>query len=448
MSGLDLPVDGDEDIFFAAEEEVQEPKYEGFWDTMIVDDEVEVHNVTRLALDDFVFDNKRLNFISAHSGAEARELIAKHPETAVILLDVVMEEDDAGLRFVRTLREEMDNKLVRIILRTGQPGQAPEQRVIVDYDINDYKTKPELTSQKLFTTMVVALRSFRDLHTIEESKRELEQLNDTLEDRVVTRTQALAKANRELRDTQTQLVQTSRMASLGKLVAGVAHEINTPIASVSSSQSTLQTAVARIRTALEKLGEPDRKVLSYLRVIDESSEVIELGAARVAAIVNRLRSFARLDQAELKHVDIHDCINDTLGLLSHELRDVTVHTEFAELPTLVCYPARLNQVFFNVLSNAVEAGAGRISLVTTLAGEKVRLTLTDDGPGIETALREQVFDPGFTTKGGGVGTGLGLSICFQIVSDHGGSIYVEEGPEGRGSSFVVEVPLERPPAPK
>jgi response regulator RpfG family c-di-GMP phosphodiesterase len=146
------------------------------WEVLIVDDEKQIHQVTKMVLSDFVFDGKGLNFHSAYSAKEAKELLALHPNAALILLDVVMERDDAGLQIVRYIREELKNTAIRIILRTGQPGQAPEQTVIMEYDINDYKEKTELTSQKLFTTVVSALRSYRDIKVIEKSRNGLEEI--------------------------------------------------------------------------------------------------------------------------------------------------------------------------------------------------------------------------------------------------------------------------------
>ncbi|MGB7443740.1 MAG: adenylate/guanylate cyclase domain-containing protein [Coleofasciculaceae cyanobacterium] len=146
------------------------------WKILIVDDESEIHNITNLVLNDFSFEGKSLTFISAYSGQEAKELLKKHPDTALILLDVVMETDDAGLEVVKYIRDVLDNLLVRIILRTGQPGQAPEDVVIINYDINDYKAKTELTTRKLFTAIVTALRAFRALTKLEESRRELAQI--------------------------------------------------------------------------------------------------------------------------------------------------------------------------------------------------------------------------------------------------------------------------------
>lgn len=170
----------DEDLFtFADEEQERLPDIDQSkekWKVIIVDDEPEVHNVTRMVLGDFEFDGKRLELISAGSEAEAIEVIGAHPDCAIILLDVVMDRDDTGLRLVKYIREQLKLQSVRIILRTGQPGQAPEKTVITNYDINDYKEKTELTSQKLFTTVMSALRSYRDIRVIENNKHGLEKI--------------------------------------------------------------------------------------------------------------------------------------------------------------------------------------------------------------------------------------------------------------------------------
>ena len=165
-----------DEFLFAAEPEPVHSVSNGSWKVLIVDDEPEVHAVTRLALNDFSFQQKRLEFISAYSGEEAQKILATQPDIAVVLLDVVMETDDAGLKVASYIRETLGNHFVRIILRTGQPGQAPERQVIVNYDINDYKSKTELTAQKLFTVMMSSLRSYRDIISLEQSRQGLEKI--------------------------------------------------------------------------------------------------------------------------------------------------------------------------------------------------------------------------------------------------------------------------------
>lgn len=150
----------------------------GAWKILIVDDETEVHSVTKLALNGYRFAGKGLQFLDAHSGAEARDILAAHDDIALVLLDVVMETDHAGLDVVGYIRETLGNRLTRIVLRTGQPGQAPEKRVIIDFDINDYKEKTELTAQKLFTLMSASLRSYRDMVALEDSRQGLKKIID------------------------------------------------------------------------------------------------------------------------------------------------------------------------------------------------------------------------------------------------------------------------------
>lgn len=146
------------------------------WKILIADDEEEVHQVTAVALIDVKFKGRTLEFLHAYSAAQARDMLAADPDIAVILLDVVMETDNAGLQLVRHIREQMENHRLRIVLRTGQPGQAPERDVVIDYDINDYKSKTELTRQKLLTCIVSALRSHDDIVAIEKSRNGLQEV--------------------------------------------------------------------------------------------------------------------------------------------------------------------------------------------------------------------------------------------------------------------------------
>lgn len=175
----------------------------GEWRILIVDDEPAIHEVTTMVLGGVRFRGRRLGFLSALNSSEARQLLASHDDIAVVLLDVVMETDDAGLRLARWIREELGNHLVRIILRTGQAGQAPERQVVLDYDINDYKEKTELTAQKLSTAVIAALRGY-------ETLTELARLNCELEARVAQRTRELELANMRLQQSLAALEQGER----------------------------------------------------------------------------------------------------------------------------------------------------------------------------------------------------------------------------------------------
>ena len=172
---LSMTHDLNDKVLFAEEKQVTEPVVDpdAYWKVMIVDDDRDVHEITKLALKDFCYVDEPLVFISAYSGEEAHRLLAEHDDIAIILLDVVMETDDAGLQLVKYIREELGNPFVRIILRTGQPGQAPERQVVQDYDINDYKEKTELTSKKLYTSIFTALGNYRALIGLDANRRGL-----------------------------------------------------------------------------------------------------------------------------------------------------------------------------------------------------------------------------------------------------------------------------------
>ncbi|MBD3219521.1 MAG: PAS domain S-box protein [candidate division Zixibacteria bacterium] len=259
--------------------------------------------------------------------------------------------------------------------------------------------------------------------------------------------ESLEKTNRELVDTQAQLVQTEKMASLGQLVAGVAHEINTPIGAVNSMHNSLVRAVEKLKRILEEKYPDEIKeggeLQKYLKVISEANKVIESGSERVTTIVRRLRSFARLDEAELKSCDIHEGLEDTLTLIHHEIKhNIEVIREYGDLPRFSCYPGRLNQVFLNILNNARQAirEKGQIKLKTYQKDNFVHIEISDNGMGIAKKDLKKIFDPGFTTKGVGVGTGLGLSICYQIVKGHYGDIKVQSE-VGKGTTFTIKLPL-------
>lgn len=215
-----------EEILFLDDQEKPDdsPKKQGSWKILVVDDEQQVHEVTRLALKSFKFEDKPLEIISAYSGQEAQFILDRHPDTAVLLLDVVMETSYAGLDLVKYIRENLHNFFVRIILRTGQPGEVPESSIIKGYDINDYKTKTELTQQKLFSALVTAIRSYRDIVTIEDARHEIAMLNEklqdfnrTLEETVKIRTQELEAKNRELeREVQARLKAQEKLQEINK----------------------------------------------------------------------------------------------------------------------------------------------------------------------------------------------------------------------------------------
>jgi signal transduction histidine kinase len=244
---------------------------------------------------------------------------------------------------------------------------------------------------------------------------------------------------RELRQAQAALVQSEKMAALGQLVAGVAHELNTPIGAIHSAQQSMHRALEMVADALEKAGDPKAKRAA--KVLNDSADVVADGSSRVDAIVKRLARFARLDKAERERVDLHHCIDDAVGALGEVADGITIERSDGELPEVTCSPAALNQVLLNVLSNAAEAGARTLRISTAQRAPWVEIAVHDDGGGIAPEHLEKIFDPGFTTKGVGVGSGLGLSICHQIVvNEHGGELAVDS--TAGGTRVTMRLPLD------
>jgi two-component system NtrC family sensor kinase len=259
----------------------------------------------------------------------------------------------------------------------------------------------------------------------------------------------LEGTNRELRDTQAALVQSEKMASLGNLVAGVAHEINTPVGSLNSNSDVMVRALEKLRHFLVKApGEvrDDPELIRTLSVLENIGRVNQTACDRIVRIVRSLRNFARLDEAERKKVDIHEGLESTITLVHHELKNrIELVTDYGDLPEIECSPNQLNQVFMNMLVNASQAmkDKGTITIRTRTEGDQVTIVFTDTGMGIRPENLVKIFDPGFTTKGVGVGSGLGLAICYKIVKEHGGRIDVESE-VGRGTTFIVTLPIAAP----
>lgn len=269
--------------------------------------------------------------------------------------------------------------------------------------------------------------------------RRVRELNVFLEQKVEERTW-------ELKQTQARLAQSERMASLGQLAAGVAHEMNNPLGAVRSMASSVSTAAVKLKTQLAEGATDSAGVQPILQVIEDAGHVIEEGTERITHVVNDLKSFARLDQSDLQRANINEELEGTLELMEHVLgAGVSIRKDFDEIPEVVCYPAELNQLFLNVLINADEAmdGGGTIVIGTRDERSHVRITFEDTGRGIEDDHLEKVFEPGFTTKGRGVGTGLGLAICYQIVSDHQGDINVTSD-AGVGTTITIDLPVGGP----
>lgn len=318
--------------------------------------------------------------------------------------------------------------------------------------INDYKKEKELLQQQAFS----ALKEKEQLAT---------QQNIILEQNVNERTAELNQTLNNLKETQSQLVDAEKMASLGLLTAGIAHEINNPINFVSSNISPLRQDVDDLIAIISKYEEVDdssnisaklkeidqlKSELDYNFLKDELKTIInsiENGAFRTHEIVRSLRTFSRLDEGDLMFADINEGITSTLTILKSKLSGIEVITKLENLPRIECYLGKLNQVFMNLINNAIDAihennthiEKGIITIETMEHENYIKISIGDNGIGIPDKIKEKIFDPFFTTKEVGKGTGLGLSIVYRIINNHKGTISVSSEKD-QGSVFTINIP--------
>jgi signal transduction histidine kinase len=319
-----------------------------------------------------------------------------------------------------TLRDTHGFELVRRLVGRGEEKRAPVIVTAARRDSAfriaglsagvDYYLRKPVNGVELFT----AARILVDRHRLVDDLR---------------------RALGELRTTQGRLVQHAKMAALGQLVAGVAHEINTPLAAVVNNNDLFLRIFVRMRQG--RIEERD------LAAIEDLSKVTRLACARMSDIVRTLRTFARLDEADVKSVDVHEGIESTLVLIAHLTKSgISVERRYGELPRVECHPNQINQVLMNLCVNACQAMGerGTLTITTRSLGDSVEVRIKDTGVGIARDKLSRIFDPGFTTKGAPLGTGLGLSIVYQIVEGHGGDIAVASE-LGSGTEFTMRLPV-------
>lgn len=315
--------------------------------------------------------------------------------------------------------------------------------------------------------LVLALVGLR----LRRSFRDLDSANEHLEEQVATRTQDLSSALDELRASQAQLVQSEKMASLGQMVAGVAHEINTPLGYARSNTEIVRRSLGEIRElcgaqnrALRLMGDESAPVEDVAQALDEAQQrATELnaeelaadldgllgdadhGLSQIAELVGSLKDFSRVDRSRNDVFNINDGIESALKIANNQLKHrVEVVKSFGQIPAIECSPSQLNQVFLNLFTNAAQAidGDGKIFVHTATDPRGVAIRILDTGCGMSEEVRARIFEPFFTTKPVGKGTGLGLSIVYRIIEDHGGTIDVRSQP-GKGSEFIIVLPLKQ-----
>jgi two-component system, NtrC family, sensor kinase len=390
--------------------------------SVLVVDDIEANLIAM----ETVLSDMGCEVVLAKSGTEALRRLLKS-DFAVMLLDVQMPEMD-GYEVAQHARQNPATRDVPIIFLTAADDN--EESVLRGYGSGavDFLFKP-INVPVLHSKVAIFLDLYNARREIADAKAELEQTHRELE-----------VAYREQQATQAQLVQSAKMASLGELVAGVAHEINNPLAFVVSHLQTARRSLEEVGPeVLPQVSEAGRtrwdRAGSRLREMD-------LGLERIRDLVIKLRTFSRLDEGERQRVSVRENIEAILTILGHRLKErIQVEKHFGEPDMLDCFPSLLNQALMNLIANAIDAieEQGTVRIETGADAEGYSIAISDTGSGIPEALRERVFEPFFTTKPQGQGTGLGLSITYSIVRKHGGTLELRDR-TGGGTTVIIRIP--------
>ena len=331
--------------------------------------------------------------------------------------------DEKTMKTIATKEIAVSNSLIEYV--GAKPLKEPVLRIII----------PVHHMQNLMGVIVLLSYQKRELN---EEIEILDAISSQLSNAIaraelyqknIQTVRELKSAMKELKETQIQLINSEKMASLGQLVAGVAHEINTPVASIKSNNGIVSKLLGSIEDADLK------EMLTDINEIDKEA------VNRISNIVTSLKKFVRLDEAELQEADINKELDLTLELIRHETKNrIEVIRNYGEIPVIKCFPNMLNQVFTNILINACQAidGKGTISISTEYKDKNLIVKIKDSGKGIPQNQLNKIFSAGFTTKGVGVGTGLGLAICAKIIEKHKGEITVNSE-VGKGSEFIITI---------
>ena len=365
--------------------------------------------------------------------ADSRNILSTFQEAQpdLILLDLHMPHVDglAAMDQLATVIPEEDY-LPILILTGDNTSQAKEQAL--SHGAHDFLSKP--LNRTEVQLRVKNLLQTRQLHL------QLKTQNASLEEQVRERTELadeLGRTNQKLRETQAHLIHSEKMSGLGQLVAGIAHEINNPMAFVLNNIFIVQESLEKLAAGAQLPPEASEKVGKMQARMGGAYA----GATRVKELVAKLRTFSRLDEGTIKTINVHESIESVLLFLGHKMEDrIQVERQYGEVEMLTCLAGELNQVLMNVIANAIDAidGPGRITLATGQQNGHFVIRIRDTGKGIPEEIRNRIFEPFFTTKPVGQGTGLGLAISYGIMQAHQGSM--EFSSTGEGTEFILKIP--------
>lgn len=386
------------------------------WDILIVDDEKDVHALTRLALSKFEFEGIPLSFSSAYSAAEAKERLNEIADVAVVLLDVVMETQSSGLDLVKYIRQAIKNRQVRIVLRTGQPGAAPERAVVDKFDINDYKEKSELTAGKLYTTVRLALKAFKDIHTIETQKAGLQWALD--------------------QKTRAELAKS-------EFLANVSHELRTPLNAILGYSEIL------CQQTFGPLG--SEKYVDYARSINSSGKSL---LSSVSNLIDLTEGASSPDPASATQDEVFDLwtlVTEVIELVMPKSFKAARRKTDGQQSGIAIMGRRneIKKVLVEIVSNSLKHGTDGTSVSVGVLRRKdgvIAVVVRDNGPGIPKGVVEKLGQPflidGSPMTSGTRGLGVGLALASIIMSRHGGRIEAQNI-EPRGAEVAALFPAER-----
>ena len=402
----------------------------------------------------------------AKSGDIALERV-KFALPDLILLDIMMPGID-GFETCRQLKSNPTTKNIPVIFMTALSDTESKVKGLSSGAV-DYITKP-FEQQEVLARVRLHLK-------VNYLTKEVEQQNQILEKKVAERTTELNEALQDLKKAQTHLIQSEKMSSLGQLVAGVAHEINNPMnfifGNLVHAQEYIQSLLEILKLYQQEHIQPSQILAEKIIELDldfamddlpKTIQSMQIGAERIREIVLSLRKFSHMDEAEIKSVDIHEGINNTLMILQnrfksqHNFPQIEVTKDYGELPLVECYPGQLNQVFMNVLVNAIDAIEERFSWeknknlpekpqikihTQQIKPNSLEIVIVDNGVGIDENLINKLFNPFFTTKPIGKGTGMGLAISYSIIVEkHGGKLLFNSQLE-KGTKVIIQIPLKQ-----